>query len=137
MSLDVPNTKLDGLRSCFFCKKCCLLHEEDDGAVYTIGAENERTLRCVKIFHKGAVSPPQFSADDIIKMREFFPIFHVTRPVAPSDFETFHRPCSYNTTKFNSIFYKNHWICLQGSYFHFENFLDLDFWIDMFQLELL
>ena len=44
---------------------------------------------------------------------------------------------SYNTTNFNSIFYNNHWFCLQGLYFHFENFLGLDFWIDIFQLELL
>ena len=37
--------------------------------------------------------PPQFSADDIVKMGEFFPIFHVSIPVAPPDFETFNRPC--------------------------------------------
>ena len=44
---------------------------------------------------------------------------------------------SYNATNFNSIFYNNHWFCLQALYFHFENFLGLDFWIDIFQLELL
>ena len=37
--------KRDGLQICLFCKNSCLDPNEDDGAVYTIGAENERNLR--------------------------------------------------------------------------------------------
>ena len=44
---------------------------------------------------------------------------------------------SCNIKNNNTIFYKCHWIYLQGLCFHSVNFEGLYFWIDLFQLQLL
>ena len=44
---------------------------------------------------------------------------------------------SCNIKNNNTIFYKCHWIYLQGLCFHSVNFEALYFWIDLFQLQLL
>ena len=49
MPFNGSKAQRDGLQICLFCKNSCLEPNEDDGAVYTIGAENERNLRYFKI----------------------------------------------------------------------------------------
>ena len=44
---------------------------------------------------------------------------------------------SCNIKNINTLFYKCHWIYLQGLWFHSVDFEGLYFWIDIFQLELL
>ena len=44
---------------------------------------------------------------------------------------------SCNIKNNNTIFYKCHWIYLQGLWFHSVDFEGLYFWIDLFQLQLL